>query len=48
MRELNLSQEEDTITQAIFDRVAALPLVDKYQAYQLLDNQWGGISAILR
>lgn len=47
MRELNLSQEEDTITQAIFDRVAALPLVDKYQAYQLLDNQWGGISADL-
>ena len=40
MMELNISQAEDAITQNIFGRIAPLPLLDKYQAYQLLDNQW--------
>ena len=43
MMEQNVSQTEDSITQNIFDRIAPLPLLDKYQAYQLLDNQWAGI-----
>lgn len=47
MMELNISQTEDTITQNIFGRIAPLPLLDKYQAYQLLDNQWGGIATDL-
>lgn len=47
MMELNISQAEDDITQNIFGRVAPLPLLDKYQAYQLLDNQWGGIATDL-
>ena len=38
MMELNISQMENTITQNIFSRIAPLPLLDKYQAYQLLDN----------
>lgn len=47
MKELNVSQTEDIITQNIFGRVAALPLIDKYQAYQLLDNEWGKIATDL-
>ena len=47
MMELNISQAEDAITQNIFGRIASLPLLDKYQAYQLLDNQWGGIATDL-
>ena len=47
MMELNTSQTEDSITQNIFGRIAALPLLDKYQAYQLLDNQWSGIATDL-
>lgn len=47
MMELNISQAEDAITQNIFGRIAPLPLLDKYQAYQLLDNQWGGIATDL-
>lgn len=47
MQTLNVSQTEDSITQNIFSRVAELPLIDKYQAYQLLDNQWGKIATDL-
>lgn len=47
MKELNVSQTEDIITQNIFSRVEPLPLIDKYQAYQLLDNQWGKIATDL-
>ena len=47
MQALNVSQTEDIITQNIFSRVASLPLIDKYQAYQLLDNQWGKIATDL-
>ena len=47
MQELNISQSEDVITQNIFDRVAPLPLIDKYQAFQLLADQWGKIATDL-
>jgi len=47
MQELSISWEEETIAQDIFQRVAPLPLIDKYQAYQLLDDQWGMISTDL-
>ena len=47
MKELNVSQTEDIITQNIFGRVAALPLIDKYQTYQLLDDEWGKIATDL-
>ena len=45
--DLNVSKAEDTITQNIFGRVAPLPLIDKYQAYQLLDDKWSMISTDL-
>lgn len=47
MKELNVSRAEDIIAQNIFGRVAALPLIDKYQAYQLLDNHWDEIATDL-
>lgn len=47
MMDLNVSKAEDTITQKIFGRVAPLPLIDKYQAYQLLDDKWNIISTDL-
>lgn len=40
MMTLPVSKAEEDITQNIFERIAPLPLLDKYQAYQLLDNQW--------
>ena len=42
-----MKPREDTITQNIFGRVAPLPLIDKYQAYQLLDDKWSMISTDL-
>lgn len=47
MMDLNVSKAEDAITQNIFGRVAPLPLIDKYQAYQLLDDKWSMISTDL-
>lgn len=47
MMNLNISKAEDTITQDIFSRVAPLPLIDKYQAYQLLNDKWNIISTDL-
>lgn len=47
MMELNISQMENAITQNIFSRIVPLPLLDKYQAYQLLDNRWEGIATDL-
>lgn len=47
MRALNVSKEESILAEAIFDRLTGVPLVDKYKAYQLLDNEWNGISVDL-
>lgn len=47
MMELHTTQAEDHIAQNIFGRVAPFALVDQYQAYQLLDDQWGKISTDL-
>lgn len=47
MMDLHVSQTEEVITQNIFGRIAPLPLLDKYQAYQLLDDQWGKIATDL-
>lgn len=47
MMELPVSQEESVITSDIFTRVAGIPLVDKYQAYQILDDRWTGIAGDL-
>jgi len=40
MHTINIQQEENQISINIFDRLRDTPLIDKYQAYQLLDNEW--------
>ncbi len=47
MQTLNTEQEEEILSQNIFERIATLPLLDKYEAYQLLDDEWAGISVDL-
>ena len=40
MEELSISREEAILSEEIFKRLQSMPLVDKYKAYQLLDDQW--------
>jgi len=40
MLELNVPRQESVIGDAIFERLATLPLIDKYHAYQLLADEW--------
>ena len=35
-----VNAEEDIIANEVFRRVEGLPLIDKYDAYQLLDDEW--------
>lgn len=44
MEDINISNEENVLSNQIFDRFKKIPLLDKYQAYQLLDNEWNKIS----
>ena len=44
---LNVPQEETAISDVIFDRLKPIALVEKYSAYQILDDHWIGISADL-
>lgn len=39
--------EENTLSIELFRRLGEIPLVDKYEAYQLLDNEWGKIATDL-
>lgn len=39
-----ISKQKEVISTDIFARVHNLPLVDKYKAYQLLDDEWSSIS----
>lgn len=47
MQTLNIAQEESALSDAIFARLAEIPLVDPYEAYQLLDDEWGQIATDL-
>ncbi len=47
MESVNVAQEESTLTENIFERLSDISLIDPYEAYQLLDNEWLGISADL-
>lgn len=38
---------EDELTNDIFERIAAFPLLDRYEAFQALDDAWNSISADL-
>lgn len=44
---LNIHQQQEQLAQDIFTRLTSLPLIDKYQAYQLLADQWELIAADL-
>lgn len=47
MLDVNIPHEEDKLSKNIFDRLSNIPLVDRYEAYQLLDDVWTGISSDL-
>lgn len=44
---VNRSTEEDQIAKELFSRLEGIPLVDKYDAYQQLDNAWTIINSDL-
>ncbi len=47
MNGVNISKEEDVLSDDIFRRLAGIPLVDAYEAYQILDNDWNKIAVDL-
>lgn len=47
MESINATQEETELSNNIFNRLENIPLIDKYEAYQLLDDAWEKIAADL-
>ena len=47
MDDVVVAKAETAITNGIFDRIGSIPLVDKYEAYQILDDKWKAIGADL-
>ena len=47
MTTLNISKAEAALSSNIFERLQDIPLVDKYEAYQLLDDDWTKIAVDL-
>lgn len=47
MESLNLSKTEAVLSENIFARMRDIPLVDKYEAYQVLDEDWNTIAVDL-
>lgn len=44
MQTINIAQAETVLSDHIFSRMETIPLVDRYSAYQLLDQIWGTVS----
>ena len=44
MLNLNIAHTEDKLCYNIFDRFNNIPIIDKYEAYQILDDEWVNIS----
>lgn len=44
---VSLQKELDLLTEDIFQRLQGIALIDRYEAYQLLDDHWTGISGDL-
>lgn len=44
METLNISRMEQELADDIFDRLSNVPLIDKYEAYQFLDEAWNKIA----
>lgn len=40
MASLNISKEEAALSADIFARLASIPLINRFEAYQLLDDEW--------
>lgn len=47
MEILNISKEEVVLSANIFARLESIPLINRYEAYQLLDDEWKKISVDL-
>ncbi len=47
MNDVEITKAKNVISDNIFERLNAVPLIDKYEAYQLLDNEWQNISVDL-
>ena len=47
MESLNISGEESVLGKEIFKRLTNIPLIDKYKAYQILDDKWKQIATDL-
>ncbi|KAA1214222.1 type I restriction-modification system subunit M [Vibrio cholerae] len=46
-QEVNRNQQETVLSTELFNRLAPIALIDEYQAYQYLSNQWQVISSDL-
>ena len=47
MTGVNISKEEGVLSDEIFRRLSDIPLVNAYEAYQILDNDWSKIAVDL-
>lgn len=47
MSEVEVGKAENKVSENIFARLENIDLIDKYEAYQLLDNEWGKIAVDL-
>ena len=47
MEHVEISKSENIISENIFERLDQVPLIDKYEAYQILDDEWGKIAVDL-
>ncbi len=47
MTVLTITKTESDLSENIFDRLKNIPLIDRYEAYQILDDNWSGISVDL-
>ena len=47
LNDINVNKEEDTIANNLFEKLRKVPLVDKYSAYQSLDDEWQTIAVDL-
>ncbi|WP_455078740.1 type I restriction-modification system subunit M [Peptostreptococcus stomatis] len=47
MKHVEISKSENVISENIFKRLDQVSLIDKYEAYQILDDEWGKIAVDL-
>ena len=47
LQSMDISVDEDQVSSNIFGRLAPIPIIDRYEAYQILDNNWSVIASDL-